>query len=1505
MNKTTKIGVLAALCVLISGIVSAGQTSTFLKNRHAKGATVTLDGKWYRDFSKCKAYADKHGVPLIAVWSNGDACPHCTKFENACDSSVFKNWMKTSGCVFYFTYPGDGGEGKMESDVFHWIRGDNTAFPFVRVYWYVNGKKKANVYTIGDVVDNNAKGSTGGKAAVDYFKKVLKGYKYTPAPVVPKYTGGVFGVGDTDSDRLEAEVGVTDWVDVPVVRTNAASVAVVSTNSLVVTYPNGSEETHRIDWAASDSAKSVRVTTSGLAAGSAPVKLVLLNAAGAGVATNHITIVSSTENKPSNPLWIGEKTADELDWGEWTMDLDVAQAKVAAYNAGTGNATSGNGPKLLADPPAVDRAYTLVLLEGALWCPDCKKTDAYLLEKPAFTEWARSNKVALVALDLPYGDKTATSPTLLTYDQRFGASGASYISRKMIDADQADEILARNFAIAQKLRLPNWSNATRPPVPSLFILRDDGTIAARNQYFGGVKSPTSDADLAAHLLRLDEMLAQADMPEEESNDDIYRTTEVIGIREKVGADEVKSISFTDSADVYRLDPAATGGKRMTFAVEGTANTSLRLQLIKALSSSSSVVLASATGNVSEGVTLGATVPSSADCYISVGYATTSSMPDDAYFAVASKSSTVCPYVLSTDFVVEPTELASDNDITLTDGNLELTVALSSNQLYRITGLDGTANAEYLVPYEGGTTDCLYTSVFEGDARLAFLTPTMTIQKWNPGKVGFVAQRASVAESAGSYFIRVVRDGGASGRATATVSFTSSQYDGLIEEFAPVELAWEEGDTAIKEAKVVIAENSYADGDQVVLFGAVTGGDAEAGVTEFRLTIRDNDKATPGKIAMVATEPAMAKPMTVFARKGGSVTISLGRVDGATGLQEVSLATSGGSLDAGEFSWSNRASAVENAVLTLPNATGKVKVTLTPEKGSFVDASRRILDVNILAADAPGFAVDAVTIDATRFIPMEAASVALDEKEATAVKMYSGSLPQGVQWSFDADGKKLVFAGVPKKGGTFTSVYRAYNGSTAGLTVAVTFVVADPVVEGGGEDGSQPLNAAVANTITIPDVTVLKSGTNIVAGVLTLTLPRSGRASAKFRSVELGAVTLSSASWDAIDAANGTLSATLTGKAGEETLSLAVSVAADGTVALVLDGYEFILPETKWAKSNSASDFKGYYTCALPYVGTLVGDAPARGTGGVTLKMNSASAINSGKVTFAGFLPSGKAFSGTATLAAKGWTGGFWGSAVLPLVSIASSDTFAGAVAITPGSWDKTATNMVDTLSGTCAGRCYYRTIRRSVSPVGGTRALWRHVDKAAAASGEVALDVKGTYYDAAENFVSCCQSSHGTPDLTFFLLDGINETAALGGFSMGDVDVSLFDPSKAAVSVTYAKATKTAKTKTSQINKASTAKALSSLSFTLSTGLVTGSLKVDGITFTYKGVVMPGWGSQDCTSCGYSVDVDGGREAQFHPFISGSAWFNDTIEYKDAKGKTRTSTVRRSTPFSVGVNPGE
>ena len=35
-----------------------------------------------------------------------------------------------------------------------------------------------------------------------------------------------------------------------------------------------------------------------------------------------------TENSTKNPVFVGEKSADELDWGEWTMDLDAATSKV-------------------------------------------------------------------------------------------------------------------------------------------------------------------------------------------------------------------------------------------------------------------------------------------------------------------------------------------------------------------------------------------------------------------------------------------------------------------------------------------------------------------------------------------------------------------------------------------------------------------------------------------------------------------------------------------------------------------------------------------------------------------------------------------------------------------------------------------------------------------------------------------------------------------------------------------------------------------------------------------------------------------------------------------------------------------------------------------------------------------------------------------------------------------------------------------------------------------------
>ena len=1515
MKLTSKIMLAVVMVFSVAMCNAASPTTTLLKTRASYTAAVTT-GKWQSNFYKAKKYATDNGLPFIAVWSNGDACGHCIMFENGCNTSYFKDWMASSGMVFYFTYYGDKGDGTTTksgkkaddgsegSNIFHWIRDNkNTGYPFVRIYW---PKGKVDIATIGDTVDGNKDNTAGAKKSVAYFKSKLKNFKPVTPVVVPKYTGGIFAVGDKDGDRLEAEIGTTVSVDVSLMRSNSVA-STISTNTLVVTYPGNvaNPETNRIDWAAGDAelANSVAIPA-GMTTPGGQIELLLLDAVGKSVATSHITMVAAPENSPLNPLWIGEKMEDELAWGEWTMDLDVATNKVNAYNAGTSETTSGKGKGLLGSPASPkDRAYTLVLLAGSLWCPDCKKTDEFLVMQQKFKDWAQENKVACVALDLPSADDPAsTAPCLLTDDPGLSyyrmatVSGASYLSRKMIGKDEAADALARNWEIAQKLRLSNASKKYRPPVPSFFVFRNDGTVAGRIEYFGK-ESPTSTANIDAYIERLDELLRQVDDPEEEANDNATWTRESVGPRTNVVD---KTVSFADEADVYWLDQEAVN-KRMAFSLEGTEDVSLQLKVI-----SGGEVVAQATGKVSDGVSVGAKIKSS-NYYVSVGYEKDANgKAQDPRFAVTNTASTLCTYTLKTDFAVEPTELADDNRFAVEAGK-GVMVNLVSNQLYRITLLDesNAGNLEALVPTNGqGIADGLYLSKVDGDVSLAFTSGEAEIQKWNPGKVGFAVTGATVMESSVLYILRVVRDGGASGRAAAVLSLNadkSSEYwNSLVSlpgDFGD-EIAWEEGESGAKTLRVLVLENTFADGDQSIYFDAAATGVASIGIGQFRLLLRDDDKKVPGKIAITDTMPTMAKDMTTFARAGTNVWIALSRVDGTSGEQEVSLVASDDklNLDPKEFSWPNRIADAQAATLELPSVPGKVKVTMTPKKGSSVDGKRRILTVNVLDSDVPGFKTPLTAFLGNVYIPIDDTEIFLDDYAtgSTKVKKYSGSLPPGVKWVFDSDAKKIVISGTPTKAGTYNAVFRASTGSKDGLTTAVAIHVFDPVKTGGGEDGMSPLNGSVAVTRTFADVPVFDVTTNRLAGVFTLTLPRSGRASAKYRGVDSGSISLSCPSWSAIDDYDGTLTAVLTGKTAAGTpCSMTVRAFADGTVdvdfkdpAAPDNDFSILLPGVIWSKKSPATDFKGYYTVSLPVKSAVSGEVRAFGAGYATLKMKTATAINAGKFTYAGILPDGRAFSGSAVATPddpRTTAGGkdYWARAIVPVVSTGSLNEFSGAFQLTPGAYDSSATNMVD--SGLCAGRCYYRTIRRSVAPADEAYLYWRHIEKAPEACYEALLDAYGTYYVETENFASCCQTAFQNTSLKFFVQDE------------GEGDSQAWPTNGApVVSVTY-----TSKTKKNAI-KAGTNKRGLTLSFAPATGIVSGTFTLDGEKMTYKGIVLPGWGSDECTACGFSEEKAGGVETQLRPFISGAAWFNDDIEYND-----KTISVRTGCPFSIGTQTGK
>ena len=1546
MSTTNRLRMAAlALCAgFLSLSAVASTTADLVKTRTPKGKPVVL-GKWHAGFDACLSYAKKNNVPIIAVWSNGDNCGHCITFEKAIMSATFTKWMKNSGCVFFFV-TGSDADGRQGGAAFQFAKGVSEGgktnpygiFPYVRLYWSVNGKKKVDAETSGDYIDGKKRGDEGGKLAVDWFSSRLMAYK----PQTPdSYTGGEFPYAEKAQSRLEAEAGVTDEVVVPLSRTNKTTRAKASTNYLVVTTPDGRATTNKIAWAAGASSTSFTVDTSVLTNAGDRITLTLLDSSKKSKYKRYITAVQA-ENSPKNPLWLGERTKDTLDWGEWTMDLDAVTNKVKEANGGSpGAGMLSAQPRLLQAPP--QNAYSLVLVGGSMWCPDCSSAEYHFFGNTNFINWAKAKHVALAAIDipnLPSGKSSLltrtvseTSDRYVTYNNTPGRkkdeslryqSGNGYISRHMIPMTSADGITNATAVAARNAALvgtdtkhggwnrPESTRKERTGVPILIALRDDGTIAGRFTRYS-VSGPT--AWEPGTLKRLEEIFDQIAEPAEEANDSYTTTPESIGFRTNITG---RTISFTDAQDVYRLT-AETVGKRMNFTMKGTNNVQVEVKVL----SSDGTVKASDHGSLVTGVSVDCKV-SAANWFVAVGPYKKDGYPVSSFFAHTNLSSTVCEYGIETDFVALPTDV--EQTVEIDDWEKGMTISLVSNEVYRITGIDD-ANGSVLEPVEGVADH--YRALVTDVTKLTLSSSTVKFQYWHPGNVGFTTTSAFVAEAAATYTIRLHRREGVSGTARLKLSFDESQKAykpeliKLPENFGD-ELVWLEGSNDVKTITLGICENKYADGDVPLMFTCATNGvcDATNGISQLKITLRDNDMRVPGTIAIGDSAPPVAKNRTVFLRAGDPLEITLVREGGADGDLAADLQASAGELDKTTFAWPGRDATNKTATLTgTVGLEGKtISVTLTPAKGTVADSFRRTLSVSVLGADVPGFAEGAKTITAMRYIPIEETTIDLDEKadDATTVKKFSGTLASGLTWKLENG--KLVFAGVPTKAGRTTAVFRAYNGDTPGLVTAVTVDVTDPVLTGGGDENAPaPLNASVAISRTFADLSVFDKATNRLAGVLTLTLPRTGRASAKYRTLD-GTVSLSAKSWDAI-AADGTLSVSLVGTSAGKDYALDVDAAADGTVAMALtdpacpDGVTCLASGVAWSANDRAADFRGYYTVSLPVKEVLSGAALAKGAGYVTLKMNTAQALNAGTFEYAGLLPNGKPFSGTAHLAAAGWSDehGCWTRGVLPMLVSGTSDALAGALCITPGAADPKAADL-DAEGAYCNGRCSYTACRRSVRPAAENDIVydiaWRHVEKVAAVSYEASLDAFGTYYYSKESFAACCENALATTMPKFFSLGGLGTLPTEApdpdpgeGDDPEEADPLAFKNDGAAtvgkVSVTY-----TAKTKTNGMAAKNSSSQKLTLSFAASTGLVSGTFPLtrnDGkvVTMSYKGVVMPGWGSFECTTCG-----EGGVEAALRPFISGTAWFDDTFTY-EVNGAVRSLKVRRACPFSVGVNPGE
>ena len=1554
IRKIQKMAV-AAICGLFA--IGARAADTVLQtilttDRAPYGSEVEL-GVWNADIDECVRVARETGIPMIGVWSR-EGCAHCQILEKAITSDVFREWVKNSGLILGFSSSlddqagkeltftlngetktavmGDGGVRQGTANAtsnleaypcgysgngryWKWCKGPSGEvkdYPEVRFFWYKDGKKVVDFGVKGDTVDGQQgiyQGSynKAGQKVIDYITEKSGFASYLANPkALNSYMGGTFALEETDGNRFEAEEGTTE-VTVELVRTEAAA-AVATNHTIQVIGPDGKAvATNTVEWAANEASKKVTLDISGVKFTENGQKAYLVAVdpvEGTAVSSNSVTYV--TGNSAVDPLWIGEKTTDELDFGEWTMDLDVAKAKVAA---------------------AETNAYTLVAIEGSLWCHDCANTERNFTgvkddkSESKFAAWAKKNNVALVSLDVRSGD--GTGPTLLSrtaysttlayenanwgiYDvSQAGAdasltnamyrSGLGYLTRKGIsdeDAAAADSnivsLVSTELADGGFHLTGVDSRAYRTGVPIYVLLDKTGAPVARMTTFASV-SPLASAKAQFDniIKRFDEMLAIADNVDGHGDGAVWQddTPALATAMTANGGIASGELSHVDYQDFFKLD-GITGNALQKTTVIGDAD----VEVIVEYGTASNGVFqrfASASGNLADGVSLEETFGSSAgSCYLRVSV---DRFGDD--FGVAnSTANNFAAYAVSGTTVLVPGEDAATS-ATL-KGKNTVVMRLENGQLYRIQGINPTANSVLVPEDEDDPYNLFFTAALDDDTEDCELVCqnadiTVTYQKWSPGVVAFKVPTATVREDSGTNTVTVSRTGGSSGAVSVKIyaDLENSDIDNTEGDdnfiFEEQTLSWDDGETDDKTVTVYVANDGYYDGQAQLVLKMEKTAESATEVDEdatFTLIATEVSKADPGKVAIVGVDPFYSKKLTVYAKEDAGATIYIGRIgSGSDGDVDVTLSSSlsgvtfGGDALANKVTLPNHKTDWKSVTVEGVPAGKSARVTISkPTNGATLQSGSNTVTVVSVASDAPEFAKQSVSETLYRYVMVSnryEVSGAPEGAKLVFTKLY-GTLPAGLSVKADNAGQAMVVAGTPTKAGSFDLVYQVTSQvgtkKTPGLTINIKYTIVDPT-DAKGEEGTY--NEAIAdggNSRTFNDIPVVDVEGKRMPGTLNVTIPKTGKISARYNCAA-GAVSFSAKGWNGFDPETAALAASLTSTKKGYSIELAIendgqftAYVTDPDSEAVLEAYSY---GKLWSKTDNAADWKGYYTVALVNSGVeeeVAGMAP-RGHGYLTLKMSTTSAYNTGKVTWAGMMPNGKAVSGTSVLG--------------------SGDICEGGLAI----FKRTTTDVVSILvnihSGAQEKADEDGTCQAVFSPEA-VESVWRHVEKNEKACYTVKFGVYGGIYKStanlADEFADPDRGYNGSPYFYADTTDLAQET-----FNIAPGEVAGIAATLTTASVTLASGGR--------------------FSFTPSTGVASGTVAIPytdakGVQRTmnasWKGVVLLGWGP----GCECGDDVSGTTL----PFMLGSFYFNDKATL-DAK----SVSVTRGGPVALDAEIAE
>ena len=1510
----------AALVALASSYASA---ETYNKVVYSTSTEITL-GEWNCQYTIAKEYAEANNIPMILFWGNR-GCSHCQSVEysmgNTATASgqMFTEWQKTTGYVMVFVV--NNAVGTNNNGVNDAMKAKNAlgtgSYPLIGFYWKKPGSSSYSRL-------ERLQGTVSAQKIIDTATKAFAGYE-------PQFNVmGKFDGSDTAYDRLEAEKAGT--VPVRLTREKGGKAA---TGTLVVKNGSATVETKPVTWAAASGTKQeqyVDITVpTGLTAGKT-LTLELKNGDGKVEQTALVHYVAPA-NAVANPLWLGEKTSTQLKFGEWTMDLDVAKQKVAATGGAAYTLVCVQGSQWCPDCGNVEKNFL-----------DVKKSGAN-----AFAKWAESKNVALVAIDIPNfksASVDAESPCLLKRDafetHPEGGdyalhSGLAYLTRKGVSATDAAACLSRNHDLVTKntdnggFHRPEDTNANRTGVPIFVLLRKDGTVAARLTRMAAV-SPTSPADFDNILKRFDEMLWIADNNATEIENN-YPSAGSVPLDAKGAKSETATLSHVDQVDTFLLEGVG-GNSLQKVTVSGKTAAEVTVEYCT-LEGGKVKVLASTSGKLSDGPALEHTFTAAGTYYVRIS---AKDITSEAFKLESPTASHFTEYTVSGSVVLVPGEDKAE----ATGGTF--TIRLVKDTIYRMTGLTGCAK---LTQVASG----FYQATAGGDATVT-TSGKLEYQIWKPCTVGFADFEAAVIKSycdqtGERWKVAVQRKGGKSGAPKVKVSVNEELTTLDREAFTlyTTELNWSDGDLADKNVELYFDDDpKYTYNTTIVLnLELVNAADLPGcGIAKdagrYVLLVIERDAKAPGRAMFSRTEPEFAKAKTVYVKEGETGTVYVARIEDALDQQHVTIKSSLADArfdtdDWRDFGYTTREQA-ETAKKNLGSLKGPVdfywadlelsekplyvtgvkagktaKLTMTafnrkglPAKDQFkvVSASNTVSIVGV-AKDAPEFTESESSATVYRYVntsksfPLKPGTFLMSNKK-TFTKL-SGSIPAGLKTSVSEAGDALVISGVPTgKAGTYEAICQVSetrsNKKVAGLTIRLAYTVVDPV---DAKQSGGALNPAAAVSRTIPDIPVFglndqrNLAENRLAGTLTLTIPPTGRLSAKYLSAA-GTVSLSAKSWAAFgtdgDLGENCLAGQLAGTGKNSGYELDVTAAPNGMLKIELHDPSFASADlvayadgkvwtkgstsrTKPVAPNTAEAWKGYYTAALVPQNlveerTDVAVAP-RGTGYLTLKMDTASAWNAGKVTWAGMLPNGTTMSGSAVLT-RGVEGliGSDGFAYLPLFKQSKTDVFGSLVQI-----EKDA----------AAGE-RLRSVK-SVSEM--AVPYWEHVEKTAEARASYFMDfdVRGAIYDKKAPLDDCCKVE----------LDTLNAGLTIKIADLADYvyNGTPADIAQLPVTITSDKMTvPTAKDLNPQAIK---------LTLNRSTGIVNGTFKIPYVdasgndktlSATYRGIVLSGWGE----GCGC-----GDPDPQNLPFVNAAYYFTDKVPYevtaRSGQKQVKTLSVKR------------